>query len=185
MDELTESELDRLLQTADPTLGGTVRILTAAVMRLADENLALSEQVTHLRGLLEGTTPDDDGTEGETLEEAAGPGALSESLGDALARIGWWGAAVRDSIERGETIPPILLEMSFPRRELTAAEIAHGRSLISILEADVTEPDAAVPPDDIADAEYVRLLHETALPLGTPEKAGDAADLISFGGLEW
>jgi hypothetical protein len=112
MDELTESELDRLLQTADPTLGGTVRILTAAVMRLADENLALSEQVTHLRGLLEGTTPDD--ATGETLEEAA------------------------------------------------------------------------VPPDDIADAEFVRLLHETALPLATPEKTGDAADdLISFGELEW
>lgn len=120
MDELTESELDRLLQTADPTLGGTVRILTAAVMRLADENLVLSEQVTHLRVLLEGATPGDDGTGGETLEEAAVP------------------------------------------------------------------PDDMAPPDGVSDAEFVRLLHETALPLATPEKAGDAADdLISFGGLEW
>jgi hypothetical protein len=113
------------LQTADPALGGTVRILTAAVMRLADENLALSERVSRLAGLLEGATP------GQTIHIAGGFNAATP--------------------ETGETLE-----------------------------------EAAVPPDDIADAEFVRLLHETALPLATPEKTGDAADdLISFGELEW
>lgn len=53
--ELPEDEVMEAFNN-DPTLGGTVRALSAAVMRLADENLALSEMVTDLSKKLEEVT---------------------------------------------------------------------------------------------------------------------------------
>lgn len=93
---MDDEKVDKLFEDlqGDPTMGGTVRALAAAVMRLADENLALSEQLTRLAGLA-------------GIEE------------------------VEDDI------------------------------------AEVLETAAGEPPEDLSDAEYARLLHETALPLAS------------------
>lgn len=72
---MDDEKVDKLFESmqGDPTMGGTVRALAAAVMRLADENLALSERLTRLAGLAGIKEVGDDADGEEAPATAAAP----------------------------------------------------------------------------------------------------------------